>query len=258
MSRQQLIRNAELDVGYTESPRGSNRTKWGKEYGVNGLPWCGTWVYAKHRQVGVDLKKYCDNPFYTPNLFYDLQQRGWAVPENQAQPGDIVFMGFPGRRAGIEHVGLAVRVDYPSFVNIEGNTSGSNQSNGGMVQKRGRSSAQVLGVIHIPELILPNERLEPPKLPKPQMTPGALQTLNPVLEALFYCRQIVVSESNAPEAAVKFIQTGINNLHIPGIYLAVDGKWGTATEQAVRWVQATRGLVADGIVGPATWHLLYG
>lgn len=38
--------------------------------------------------------------------------------------------------------------------------------------------------------------------------------------------------------------------------LAVDGIWGSRTDRAVRTVQRTFGLTADGIVGPKTWSVL--
>ncbi len=37
---------------------------------------------------------------------------------------------------------------------------------------------------------------------------------------------------------------------------AIDGKFGSVTQQAVNNFQASRGLSCDGIVGPITWNSL--
>ena len=54
--------------------------------------------------------------------------------------------------------------------------------------------------------------------------------------------------------AVRTIQTKLKNW---GYYTgAVDGIYGSATTQAVRYFQRTNGLTADGVVGPATLKAL--
>jgi len=45
-------------------------------------------------------------------------------------------------------------------------------------------------------------------------------------------------------------------LRAHGKNVAVDGIFGPATETAVRQVQTTGGVAADGIVGPQTWPIL--
>lgn len=40
--------------------------------------------------------------------------------------------------------------------------------------------------------------------------------------------------------------------------LTIDGSFGPSTEASVKTLQVSKGLTSDGIVGPATWKVLYG
>lgn len=253
-----IIRVAKSQIGVVESPRSSNRTPYGKAYGLNGMPWCAIFVWWVYKQCGINLRQYSDNPAYTPNLWNDLKVRGWAVAEKDARPGDICFFDFAGGKHRIEHVGIVVENHYPKFVTVEGNTSGGNNTNGGAVMLRGRNSAQIVGVIRLPANILPQQKVEAPKNPVPLPTPAAANQLAQVAAALAFCKQAVVGYGNVTTGpAVTFVQEGINRLKIKGLHLIVDGQFGPASHDAVKWVQATHGLVADGVVGPATWKVLY-
>ncbi|MDF2889801.1 MAG: hypothetical protein K0R80_168 [Clostridia bacterium] len=53
---------------------------------------------------------------------------------------------------------------------------------------------------------------------------------------------------------VKNLQVALNKY---GYKLSVDGDFGAKTEGAVRDFQRSKGLIADGIVGPKTWNRLY-
>ena len=48
-----IVEVAEKEIGYTENPPNSNKTKYGTWFGLPSLPWCGifvSWVYAKAGQ----------------------------------------------------------------------------------------------------------------------------------------------------------------------------------------------------------------
>lgn len=59
--------------------------------------------------------------------------------------------------------------------------------------------------------------------------------------------------SNNVGGHVATIQAQLNRR---GYSLAVDGVFGPNTTYSVRTFQASRGLLVDGIVGPATWAAL--
>ena len=59
--------------------------------------------------------------------------------------------------------------------------------------------------------------------------------------------------SRYPAHSVADLQWRLNGL---GAALDVDGRWGSATQAALRRFQREKGLVADGRIGPASWAAL--
>ena len=56
--------------------------------------------------------------------------------------------------------------------------------------------------------------------------------------------------------AVRTLQETLNRWYPSLPPLDVDGDFGPRTDARVRYFQGRSGLVADGIVGPATWRAL--
>lgn len=138
-----IIAAAVGELGYTESPAGSNRTKYAKEAGhANGQPWCATFVVAMARRVGVKLPS---ESAYTPTM-----AAGFKSLTKLPQPGDIAFFDFPDSKRRIQHVGIVESVNFAkaTVTCIEGNTSpgtAGSQDNGGGVYRRTRPFAHVVG-----------------------------------------------------------------------------------------------------------------
>ena len=132
------------ELGNTESPAGSNRTKYGKWMGLDGQPWCMSFLQWCFAQVGVRL------PLRTGScgeLMRAAKAAGCWVTAN-FQPGDAVIYDFPGG-ADTDHCGIVeeILLDY-GVTAIEGNTSKSgSQSNGGMVCRKDRRSTCIVGAV---------------------------------------------------------------------------------------------------------------
>lgn len=131
---------ARRDLGYKESPPGSNRTKYGKWYGLDGQPWCMMAVQYWLHQAGI-----------TPvvrtascgALMRAAKKAGtWVTGDYR--PGDVVIYDFPGGVA-TDHTGIIEGFDGKTVTAIEGNTSTGNDSNGGEVMRRKRKLDVVVG-----------------------------------------------------------------------------------------------------------------
>lgn len=139
----QVLLFAQSDLGYTEFPRGSNQTKYGEWFGLNGQPWCmmfAQWCYAK---AGVKLPNTTTASCGT--MMRSAQSTGCWVIEDY-QPGDLVIYDFPGG-AAVDHCGIVESASASRIVAIEGNTGAGNDANGGQVQRRDRPKKYIKGAV---------------------------------------------------------------------------------------------------------------
>ena len=133
-------------LGVRESPPGSNRTPFGRWFGVDGVPWCAIFVsycYAKgagvtlcHGWHGAGVHRH--GVTYVPTLEAWLRATGrWLDRAAPSHPGDLVVFDWDGGEP--DHVGFVERrLGRGRLATVEGNT-------GGAVLRRERSLAQVAG-----------------------------------------------------------------------------------------------------------------
>lgn len=140
---EQILQVARGELGYKEAPAGSNRTKYGAWFGLNGQPWCMMFVQWCFRQADAqDLL-----PALTAScgaLMRAAQAKGcWVTGDYQ--PGDVVIYDFPGNNVKTDHCGIVEQLAGGGIMAIEGNTGAGNDANGGQVQRRIRSNKVILG-----------------------------------------------------------------------------------------------------------------
>jgi N-acetyl-anhydromuramyl-L-alanine amidase AmpD len=143
-----VIRLAASEVGYSESPPGSNKTKYGAWYGMDGVPWCAIFVSYCFYLAGSKLPPITTEKgfAYCPAGVSYYKERGQL--DMNPRPGDIVF--FDWQKDGTsDHVGIVESIaSSNSVICIEGNTSNSDNSNGGQVMRRTRNFSQIAGFAH--------------------------------------------------------------------------------------------------------------
>ncbi len=139
-------------IGVKESPANSNRTPFGKWFGVDGVPWCNMFVSycfsvgaayticGGYSGAGVNAKGCA----YVPTTEAWLRATGMWIGRSTPAPGDIAIYNWDG---GVpDHIGIVESyLGGGKFNAIEGNTSVGNDSNGGIVMRRLRYHSQVNG-----------------------------------------------------------------------------------------------------------------
>ncbi|MBP6567168.1 MAG: CHAP domain-containing protein [Saprospiraceae bacterium] len=139
-----VVEVATKEIGVTESPKNSNKTKYGRWFLLDGQPWCAmfvSWCYAMAGDPlpAIGFKK----GFAGCQTGYAYFKKNKWITTNP-QPGDIVLFDWNGD-GRYDHTGIFVKwIDDVHFETIEGNTSLTNQSNGGEVMRRVRANKNVL------------------------------------------------------------------------------------------------------------------
>lgn len=144
----EIIRIAEKEIGQGEKPLNTNKTKYGKWFGFDGVAWCGMFVSWCYAQAGFPLPK-----IGFPKGFAGCQtavayfKKNNMITINPVE-GDIVFFDW-NNDGRFDHVGLFKKwIDKDNFETIEGNTAIGNDSNGGQVMTRKRIKKNAI-FVHI-------------------------------------------------------------------------------------------------------------
>lgn len=143
MSRQDVLNKAQSQNGTVESPPNSNKTAYGLWYqpNLNGQKWCAmfvSWVFhhAGHPLGHIQTK----NGIHHCQSAHNYYKEKGKITSNP-QPGDIVIYDWEGNGYA-DHIGIFIKWTNAAQTAIEaweGNTSTSNNSDGGGVMKRIRS-----------------------------------------------------------------------------------------------------------------------
>jgi hypothetical protein len=135
---------AKTQVGYHETPQGSNRSKYGEWYGFNGVPWCDIFVSYCLHHTGWTKTKWS----YVGDNYADaLAHRYGTFVVMSPKPGDLCLFS-PHRH--ISFFDRWINEGAGIFQDLGGNTSdGVGWSNGGEVAYTRRRRTEVEAFVRI-------------------------------------------------------------------------------------------------------------
>lgn len=138
MSKQKIVDAAFAEIGTSEHPDGTNKTKYGKWFGLDGVAWCAIFVSYCYDKAGYPIKGMgFTKGFAGCQTAYAYFKKNKLLVDDP-QPGDIVLFDWNGD-GRFDHTGIFLEeVDKYTFRTIEGNTSFTSDSNGGSVMCRSR------------------------------------------------------------------------------------------------------------------------
>jgi len=133
-----ILQIAIAEIGQTEKPANSNKSKYGKWFGYDGVAWCGMFVSWCYFVAGKPLGKIGFTKGFAgcQTAFAHFTKTGEIT--KTPKPCDIVLFDWNNDNR-YDHTGIFEKdIDGISFYSIEGNTSLTNDSNGGSVMRRKR------------------------------------------------------------------------------------------------------------------------
>ena len=157
MSLSKVLEIARADLGYTESPPGSNRTKYWDAYdpAYQGQPWCVASQWYWFMKAGESAAFFGGaRTASCGKLLRFFKENYQNVPVQDIAVGDLAFYNFSGSISP-EHCGLITHVERSGgsilyVKSIEGNTyaegGSGDDSNGGCVAERTRYTRNIVGV----------------------------------------------------------------------------------------------------------------
>jgi hypothetical protein len=231
-------------LGVTETPRGSNRTSIGAEFGWNGVAWCAETVCVALARAGIKWLHTASTDEMEALARKGYHGLKWHAGSASPQPGWLCIWDY-------KHDGTANHVSTVESARADGKlvTIGGNEQD--TVQRAVRSRKDLRGFISIP---FDSPAATPaPTAPKPAPAPvphGKLPTL----------RKGAGMPPAAPNNFVALAQavmaTKAGQKDSRGRPLPADGRFGDDTFRAVVNVQRFFGLEVDGVIGPQVWKLL--
>ena len=150
------VETARKQVGYHESPPGSNMNKFGAYWDENGVSWCGLFVAWAWEQAGFKISKALALQIdYVPQLvsYATQKQHGLSlVGKDKVEKGDAVAFDWPNGPKAAKGDGTADHVElFDAWINkaqgifrtVGGNTGAVDKSNGGAVLENVRYLSNV-------------------------------------------------------------------------------------------------------------------
>jgi hypothetical protein len=144
--RKQALKLAKGKIGTVETP--VNIQEFGQWYGMNGVPWCAifvTWCFANGGSKSFARRS---RWAYVPYVLNDAHAaRNGLTVAKTPEAGDLVLYDWDSDGV-CDHIGI---VEKPSpLVTIEGNTSPTDNSNGGQVMRRtDRAASDIAAFVHV-------------------------------------------------------------------------------------------------------------